>query len=288
MKKESAKRINLQEVKRNLRKIKSPGQRFAHIRTILERNGGEIPEGVRRNLYSMGAAIIDSECKGYASQDQLHGDFNFMAVPDARLLAAEYWEKAKVPRKAAEDYLLTWDKADKAVEIFVQLGELGRAKRACVVAGSSTPVKKFLLERGHSIEAAEAFEELARDRPLQGEYASMAADLWVKIGNDERAIRDYDMASESFYKSSSTALGDRYRLKAQSLRGKAKGLEKATATASIVGILGGIFFLSTNITGNAIADMTTKTTSFLGAGLLIVGLVAGFFWLKGRKPKRKK
>jgi hypothetical protein len=34
--------------------------------------------------------------------------------------------------------------------------------------------------------------------------------------------------------------------------------------------------------------MTTKTTSFLGASLLIVGLVAGFFWLKGRKPKRKK
>jgi hypothetical protein len=60
-------------------------------------------------------------------------------------------------------------------------------------------------------------------------------------------------------------------------------LEKATATAAIAGILGGIFFLSTNITGNAIADMTTKTTSFLGAGLLIVGLVAGFFWLKGRR-----
>ena len=52
---------------------------------------------------------------------------------------------------------------------------------------------------------------------------------------------------------------------------------------AIAGVLGGIFFLSTNITGNAIADLTTKTTSFLGAGLLIVGLVAGFFWVKGRK-----
>jgi len=55
------------------------------------------------------------------------------------------------------------------------------------------------------------------------------------------------------------------------------------AFPSIVGILGGIFFLSSNITGNAIANMTTKTTSFLGAGLLIVGLVAGFFWVKSRK-----
>lgn len=54
------------------------------------------------------------------------------------------------------------------------------------------------------------------------------------------------------------------------------------ATA-ILGVAGGIFFLSSNITGNAIADLTTKTTSFLGAGLLIVGLVAGFFWLKNKK-----
>jgi len=51
---------------------------------------------------------------------------------------------------------------------------------------------------------------------------------------------------------------------------------------AILGIVGSIFFLSSNITGNVIADMTTKTTSFLGAGFLIVGLVAGFLWLKNK------
>jgi LPXTG-motif cell wall-anchored protein len=62
------------------------------------------------------------------------------------------------------------------------------------------------------------------------------------------------------------------------------GLEKSVSSViAIAGVLGGIFFLSTNVTGNAIADLTTKTTSFLGAGLLIVGLVAGFFWVKSRK-----
>jgi hypothetical protein len=65
------------------------------------------------------------------------------------------------------------------------------------------------------------------------------------------------------------------------------GLEGTLAIASIVGILAGIFFLSSNITGNAIADMTTKTTSFLGAGLLIVGLVAGAFALKNKVKKKK-
>lgn len=61
------------------------------------------------------------------------------------------------------------------------------------------------------------------------------------------------------------------------------GGRPVTATASIIGVLGGIFFLSTNITGNAISDLTTKTTSFLGAGLLVVGLVAGFFWIKDKR-----
>jgi hypothetical protein len=56
-----------------------------------------------------------------------------------------------------------------------------------------------------------------------------------------------------------------------------------TSVLSIVTLLAGIFFLSSNITGNAIADLSINTTSFLGAGLLIVGLVAGFFWLKNRK-----
>ena len=54
---------------------------------------------------------------------------------------------------------------------------------------------------------------------------------------------------------------------------------------TIAGLGAGIFFLSSNITGNAIADMITKTISFLGAGLVIVGLVAGFFWIKSRNKK---
>jgi hypothetical protein len=75
-----------------------------------------------------------------------------------------------------------------------------------------------------------------------------------------------------------------------SIRGLYKELENLRAfrrnlagVLSAISIFGGIFFLSTNVTGNAIADLTTKTTSFLGAGLLIVGLVAGFFWVKNRK-----
>jgi len=57
---------------------------------------------------------------------------------------------------------------------------------------------------------------------------------------------------------------------------------KATVTASIVRILGGIFFLSTNITGNAIANVSQSSGNILGVVLLVVGLVAGFFWVTGK------
>jgi len=51
----------------------------------------------------------------------------------------------------------------------------------------------------------------------------------------------------------------------------------------IISLLIAIFFLSPNINGNAIANLSIKITSFLGIGLLIINLAAGFFYLKKRK-----
>lgn len=62
---------------------------------------------------------------------------------------------------------------------------------------------------------------------------------------------------------------------------KNSDLEKTTETAAIIGLIGGLFFLSSNITGNAIGSSVISNS--LGAVLLIVGLVAGFFWLKRKK-----
>lgn len=70
------------------------------------------------------------------------------------------------------------------------------------------------------------------------------------------------------------------RLKAE--RSKKHGLENTLTTTAIISLLGGIFFLSNNITGNAIGNMTNLTFNIIGVGLLIIGLIAGFFWLKKR------
>ena len=100
-----------------------------------------------------------------------------------------------------------------------------------------------------------------------------------------RAISAYEKALTAATAIQSTGLANILQAKIDELQNAQKGkLENSVASSlAIAGILGGIFFLSSNITGNAIADLTTKTTSFLGAGLLIVGLVAGFFWVKSRK-----
>jgi len=66
-------------------------------------------------------------------------------------------------------------------------------------------------------------------------------------------------------------------------RKSSSGLERGvTSIIAIAGVLGGIFFLSSNITGNAIANVSQNSSNILGIVLLVVGLVAGFFWIKNK------
>ena len=62
-----------------------------------------------------------------------------------------------------------------------------------------------------------------------------------------------------------------------------KSSKLETKVASIIGISGialALVFLSPNLTGNAIANLTTKTSSLIGAGLFIMGIVGSYFWFK--------
>jgi len=74
------------------------------------------------------------------------------------------------------------------------------------------------------------------------------------------------------------------QMESQEKTGKNKkqtgGLEGFIPVISGIGILGAIFFLSVNITGNAIANLTTKTSSIIGAGLFVLGIVGSYFWFR--------
>ena len=60
-----------------------------------------------------------------------------------------------------------------------------------------------------------------------------------------------------------------------------KSLEqKVTSVIATLGLGAGIFFLQSNLTGNAISNFSNNTNSFIGIGSLAMGLIAGFFWLR--------
>jgi len=155
----------------------------------------------------------------------------------------------------------------KAAELYEQEGDLEKAAYALQVCGEglydSNPVislrtaKLFekAAEKTENLYVKREFLKETKERLEQG-GAGVGA---VRIGRKLKSLEEEIQMEEEKWKN------------------------KGIATTSILGILGGIFFLSSNITGNAIADLTTKTTSFLGAGLLIVGLIAGFFYIKDKK-----
>ena len=55
--------------------------------------------------------------------------------------------------------------------------------------------------------------------------------------------------------------------------------------ASLVGVLGGMFFLSPNITGGAVADLNGMTSNVFGMILLAIGLTIGFFSIVKKKAE---
>ncbi|MFA5174149.1 MAG: hypothetical protein WC438_03130 [Candidatus Pacearchaeota archaeon] len=47
----------------------------------------------------------------------------------------------------------------------------------------------------------------------------------------------------------------------------------------------GVFFLSSNITGNVIGDMNNSTSNIIGGVLFVIGLIGAFFYFKNKKIK---
>lgn len=61
--------------------------------------------------------------------------------------------------------------------------------------------------------------------------------------------------------------------------------KKVAGIISISGLGVAIFFLSSNITGSAIGSLNQTSSNWIGGILFVVGLIAGFFWLRKRKPE---
>lgn len=60
---------------------------------------------------------------------------------------------------------------------------------------------------------------------------------------------------------------------------KSSGLE---GTLAIIGLAGGIFFLSNNFTGNVIGSLNQTSSNIIGAVLFFVGILGAFFYFRRR------
>lgn len=56
--------------------------------------------------------------------------------------------------------------------------------------------------------------------------------------------------------------------------------QKANIASAIIGICGGLFFLSSNITGNVIGSLTKTFSNSMGVMLFILGLIGAFLYFK--------
>jgi hypothetical protein len=137
-----------------------------------------------------------------------------------------------------------------------------------------------------------------------------AADIYEKIGEEKKAIAVLKLAAQKYERmgNEDSAHPGNYSNAAQFRQhageiyaslGLVKEAQRERATGkmledkipsgwfpggalAIAGLLCGAFFFSTKITGNVVG-VSTQTSSLIGVGLLIVGLVSGFFWIKNRK-----
>ncbi len=71
----------------------------------------------------------------------------------------------------------------------------------------------------------------------------------------------------------------RFVKKPSTLEGKLK------VTTVVVGLIGGLFFLSSNITGDVVGNMANYTSNIIGVVLICIGLIGSFFWLRSRRKK---
>ena len=70
-------------------------------------------------------------------------------------------------------------------------------------------------------------------------------------------------------------------------RFRKKNLEQTTAVAvAIIGLIGGIFFLSSNFTGFAIAN-NTNVSNIVGVIFFLVGIVGAVFYFRKNKKNRR-
>ena len=150
----------------------------------------------------------------------------------------------------------------KAAEVCLELTETIQNEAHTI---KNKKYKEIVLDEDR-LKILEETNKLLNKIGSSDEGSSQIGPLWSSIEALERYISDYGHG--------------RYN-KPTTIGGRSK-LEK-TVTTGILAIIGGVFLLSPNITGNSIAGINSKITTGSGIIFLICGLLIGFLYFRTKK-----
>lgn len=296
MKKESARRgyMNSDEVDKHLKpfsgSLEGSGAKVGYINKALAKSKLLHPltkANLRRNL-----ARIHNDSYRYVDADlaliENGGEDYQKGIADL---------KTRKDNPKAAEALAKYNEFEAAAGIYAQIG-YGLLNRRSSSDIDFEGVRKNLTKAAELYEKVGKLDDAAHAiiRSNAGIYSGDASDS-IKYGallqkaaeqKDENQldskVQYFKEAQERFQKAGKTAKALAIGKKLGPLEEKLEAEKKRRgyAVVSIAGVLGSLFFLSSNVTGNAISNLTNVTSSFIGAGLLIIGIVAGAFALKSK------
>ena len=248
-------------VRRDLAKVYSEGHNYIDADLTLIENGGEDKVEAIRDL----KARRDNEraAEILVANDELEGAANIYSS------IGNHFEQQKEYDKASAAFA-------KAIDLKIKLGEN--------VGNMIHNYKLGLYESkdNRTIKYASLLEKAAENEGGLGvklTFLKSAQERYQKAGNVIKAL----------------SIGKKLGPLEQKLKAENERLDKYWASKdtvetiiSTLGILGGLFFLSPNLTGNAISNMTTQTASWIGAVLIVIGIIALYFLMKAKKRTSKK
>src|SRR3989344_3889134 len=162
-------------------------------------------------------------------------------------------------------------------------------------------------DRKTSAVSAKEFDKIAEKQKrlgLKGQDYALADESWLRAKEPRKAIISYEKAATAYEQYAANLLdidatSNRHRInyaysEAKKMERKVtivrrtigkRGIrleDRAAITVAIIGLVGGLFFLSANITGNVIS-INQYSSSWVGIILIIFGIVGSFFWIKRNK-----
>ena len=155
-------------------------------------------------------------------------------------------------------------------------------------AGRKYHSPKQIADRvGNPKESSGAYKNRAEFNRAMGEMADRGSSEGIRESNRHRQKSEvYELLAKkakpgkAYQESTHEGNMGKLNYELDRLFDKWKAEDGLVGTVAMISLVSGICFMSANITGNAISNLSTNIVSLSGAGLFIVGIVAGFLWIR--------